>query len=109
MGIIVTSTTNFFEGFEERATAGIRAAIANGCLAIEADAKKNCPVDTGNLRASISNTVGDMEGEVGSNVEYANFVELGTKKMSAQPFLHPAFEANKDKIIREIRNTIGGK
>lgn len=60
-------------------------------------AKQLCPVDTGRLRASISWRMerdGDqVVGVVGTNVEYAAYVELGTRRMSARPYLRPALEA----------------
>ena len=58
----------------------------------ESFAKKKCPVDTGNLRNSISNKVemSEKSAYIGTNVEYAPYVELGTRKMAAQPFLAPA-------------------
>ena len=66
-------------------------------LQVERAAIRGCPVDTGRLRSSITNEVGqDGEGLVaviGTNVEYAPYVELGTSKMAAQPFLLPALEA----------------
>ena len=48
----------------------------------EGYAKDLAPVDTGNLRNSISHTVDEDEPAVyiGSNVEYAAYVELGTGK-----------------------------
>lgn len=66
-------------------------------LQVERAAIRNCPVDTGRLRSSITNEIGqDGEGllaVIGTNVEYAPYVELGTSKMAAQPFLLPALEA----------------
>lgn len=46
----------------------------------EGYAKDLAPVDTGNLRNSITHQVDDGESAVyiGSNVEYATYVELGT-------------------------------
>ena len=64
----------------------------------ESYAKRLCPVDTGNLRNSITHEQLDASTEViGSNVEYAPFVELGHitasgSKVAAQPFLRPAAE-----------------
>lgn len=54
-------------------------------------------VRTGRLRSSISTTVGDDElgvfVDVGTNVEYGGFVELGTVHMHARPYLRPALVA----------------
>lgn len=51
-------------------------------------------VRTGRLRNSITYGVDTEEPAVyiGSNVEYAPYVELGTSKMAARPFLKPAVE-----------------
>lgn len=61
------------------------AAMARGLekcgLVAEGYAKKLCPVDTGNLRNSITHTVTDVNEQaayVGSNAEYAAYVEFGT-------------------------------
>lgn len=66
-------------------------------LQVDRAAKQNCPVDTGRLRSSITNELGqDSQGlvaTIGTNVEYAPYVELGTSLMAAQPFLLPALEA----------------
>lgn len=51
-------------------------------LVAEGHAKKMCPVDTGNLRNSITHTV-NMEEKaayIGSPVSYATYVECGTGK-----------------------------
>lgn len=68
-----------------------QALIAIG-LTAESYAKQECPVDTGRLRNSITNAVRADEKAVyiGSNVEYAAFVELGTSRMKARPYLKPA-------------------
>ena len=81
---------------------------------IERDAKLVCPVDTGNLRSSINTTVeangNNVIATVGTNVEYAPFVEYGTKKMSARPFLIPSFESNKEWILETLlEDVMGGK
>lgn len=47
-------------------------------------------VITGRLRNSISHSVQNNEMYVGSNVEYAAAVELGTRKSWAYPYLKPA-------------------
>jgi len=61
---------------------------------VERRAKELAPVDTGRLRASITHEIGaDSQGlvaTVGTNVVYAPFLEYGTSRMSARPFLRPA-------------------
>jgi len=63
----------------------------------ESYAKQLCPVDTGNLRNSISHAQQDDNTVViGTNVEYAPYVCLGTYKMAARPFLRPAAENHRE-------------
>ena len=71
---------------------------------VQGQAIEFCPVDTGNLRASIHTTISNLEGAVGTPVEYAPYVEFGTSKMNAQPYLGPAFYENEQKIINDSRN-----
>jgi HK97 gp10 family phage protein len=75
---------------------------------IEADAARLCPVDTGRLRASITHRVerGRHVAYVGTNVEYAPYVEFGTRKMRAQPFLRPALHKNIPLIRETFRNIL---
>ncbi len=62
--------------------AAVLRALEKCGLTAEGYAKKLCPVDTGNLRGSITHQV-SPEGQaayVGTNNEYAAYVELGTGK-----------------------------
>jgi HK97 gp10 family phage protein len=59
-------------------------------LQAEGYAKRLCAVDTGRLRNSITHTADDDTAYIGTNVEYAPYVEYGTIHMKAQPFLKPA-------------------
>lgn len=90
----------------ENPQAAIDRGLQKCCLIVEADAKQNCPVDTGRLRGSITHDVNNGEGKVGTNVEYANFVEFGTIKQSPQPFLYPALEANRSRFTEIISEEI---
>ena len=47
-------------------------------LTAEGHAKKETPVDTGRLRNSISHATDDEAAYIGTNVEYAPYVEFGT-------------------------------
>lgn len=61
-------------------------------MTAEAYATDYCPVDTGRLQASISYDTDDDTMYLGTNVEYAPYVEMGTSRMDAQPYLRPAIE-----------------
>jgi HK97 gp10 family phage protein len=52
----------------------------------------NTPLfDTGEMQASVQYAVkSPVEVEIGSNIPYARFQELGTADMPARPFIHPA-------------------
>ena len=73
--------------------------ISKACLMVVRDAKKLCPVDTGRLRSSITHEIEGTTGRVGTNVEYARAVELGTEKQSPQPYLRPALHKNEKAIL----------
>ena len=68
--------------------------IKNGLEAIgltaETYAKKATPVDTGRLRNSISHAVDGEAVYIGSNVEYAPYVERGTSRAKAHHMLQKA-------------------
>jgi HK97 gp10 family phage protein len=75
---------------------------------IEADAKVNAPVDTGNLRGSISRDIKTLSTEIGPTANYGRYVEEGTSRMAPQPYMNPAadrrfpqFDAAMDQIARE--------
>lgn len=77
----------------------------------EGYAKRLCPVDTGRLRNSITHQQFDESTEViGTNVEYAPFVELSHHSPSGnlipgKPFLRPAAEGHTDEyknIIQQV-------
>lgn len=60
--------------------------LTKACLLVENDAKKRCPVDTGQLRQSITHEVEGNTGVIGTNVEYAPYVEYGTGKYASGPY-----------------------
>ena len=56
--------------------------VGKACLVVETQAKQDCPVDQGILRASITSetevTGEEIAGRIGSNLEYAPYVHNGT-------------------------------
>lgn len=73
----------------------------------EANVKPKVPVDTGNLRNSIKYEVKENEksvyvGSTQKDPPYSIFIELGTSKMRAQPYLKPGV----DETTREVPNIL---
>jgi HK97 gp10 family phage protein len=115
----------------------IEKALTSCGIRAEELAAKMCPVDTGLLRNSIAfgldggqmskdkyqDDKGKQQGEyggqlpkaeertvyIGSNVEYAPYVELGASGRSAQPFLRPAVEGHKSEYREIIQSYLKGK
>ena len=90
----------------------IKAALLRGLetcgIVAEGYAKKLAPVDTGNLRNSITHEVDDGEpaAYIGTNVEYAPYVCLGTIHMAAHPFLKPAVADHANEYRKIIENEL---
>jgi hypothetical protein len=67
----------------------LRASMNRSVLAVERTAKQLVPVDTGNLRRTITHEVTvrgtDVVGKVGTNAPYAKPVEYGTGLLSEAP------------------------
>jgi HK97 gp10 family phage protein len=97
---------NSMEGkrYDKAIEAGAKRGLEQTCVAIESQAKSFCPVDTGLLKGSIDYALKDRNsgtvskptdrwtGHVGTNVEYARYVEDGTQRQEAQPYLRPALD-----------------
>lgn len=80
-------------------------AMEESCNMIEADAKLDCPVKTGALRRSITHEVTQngniITGAVGSDVEYAPFVE------NKKHFFEEAIDKNQGAIIQKFKDIVG--
>jgi len=84
----------------------VQVALTKAGEFVKTEAKLRTPVDTGLLRSSIDCNVKEAEKtvEIGTNTEYAIYVEKGTTRQRAQPYLTPAIEENTNKnktLIRE--------
>lgn len=82
-------------------------------LVAEGYAKKLCPVDTGNLRNSITHIVSDGEkaAYIGTNSEYGVYVECGTgiHGQRAKPYIKPAVADHAAQYTRIIEQELKGK
>ena len=71
----------------------------------QARAQSNAPVRTGFLKSNIhvepvEKKTDQVIGTVTSDADYSSFVEFGTYKMSAQPFIRPAVSDGQSVFIK---------
>jgi HK97 gp10 family phage protein len=92
------ATRSLLEGLED----GVGAAAH----ALRDEAKRNAPVgETGKLRDGIGAHVTGLQAEVAvfdRKVTYATFVEHGTSKQPAQPFMLPAAEVERRRFVKRL-------
>ena len=73
-----------------------RVAIQKAASDIKRDAQAFAPVDTGNLRSSITYETAELAGgvraEIGPTAAYGHYVEYGTSRMAPHAYLGPAFD-----------------
>lgn len=109
---ISTSTSFVWNG--ANLAAQLEAAIEQG-MEEQAEAMKQAaqgfaPVRTGALRDSITATVESIPNGarivLAAGVPYAIFVEQGTSRMSAQPFIRPAVDQEGPRLGERIRAAV---
>ena len=80
-------------------------------------AKDRAPVSTektnpggahGQLKRSIIPSVGSggLVGKVNATVDYAEYVEMGTRFMAAQPYMKPAFDQQKEIFLKDMKKLL---
>lgn len=76
---------------------------ANGAE-LQEEAMRRAPVDTGALKRSITLEIEDfgLTARIGSTMEYAQYVELGTRFVTEQPFMKPAYFQQRHKLIKDL-------
>ena len=75
-------------------------------LTAEGHAKKETPVDTGRLRNSISHATDDEAAYIGTNVEYAPYVELGARGRQGKHMLQRAATEHTDEYKRIMEDVM---
>lgn len=97
--------------------AQLKVALEKVGIAAEGYAKNACPVGTpestgipgyqgGTLRNSITHQVDGDSVYIGTNVEYGKYVELGTRRMEAKPYLKPAATNHAAEYAQIIKSTL---
>lgn len=90
----------------------MKGAKAGGKIALD-DARRNCPVDTGALKASLdlsemksTKTKATIKVDYDKSLRYGTHVELGARGIPANPFLRNAVDKNINEINEEIVDVI---
>lgn len=85
-------------------------ALLAGAEVIQQAASEKAPRDTGKLAENIviSDINEDGTVDIGPDRDrfYGLFLEFGTTKMAARPFLQPAFEENKEQVQQKMAGVI---
>jgi HK97 gp10 family phage protein len=91
----------------------LREAAKQGAEVIVQEAKRRAPVDTGTLRDSIRSKFvkrrsDSVTVEIGPGPKgyYGYFLEFGTSKMAARPFLRPAMDECNQRAAEETQHTM---
>jgi len=99
-----------------RAMGALEDAVAQSGEALATAAQRLAPVDTGTLRASIHVDSVERSGMSvtatvstgGEASEYAVYVELGTRRMAAQPYMTPALAQHEPVHVQMCANALKG-
>ena len=67
---------------------------------LQTKAQRNAPVDTGSISLELRD--GGLTAESEATAEYAPYVEWGTRFMNAQPFMRPAYYAQKEQFKSDL-------
>lgn len=112
--------------------AEIEKALGKACALVERSAKEKAPKDNGELRRSITSKVENNEGIVFTPLKYAPYVEFGTglfaeeggrkdvpwcyqddegewhstSGMKPHPYMRPALEENREKILSILKESL---
>lgn len=94
-----------------RRAAGLQAradrAIKKTAYDIVADAAILAPKDTGYLASSIgADFPGPLKAVLGPTANYAHFVEWGTSKMPARPYMHPSVDRRLPGLLKALTRTV---
>lgn len=107
--IRMTVTFNELPALRGRLREAAAREVMRAAHEVEAEAKRRVPVDTGALRNSIQTwRVNDLRARIAPHMEYAAYVEFGTRKQRAKPYMVPAAEYIRPKFVEAMRRLTRG-
>lgn len=80
----------------------VSAVVKKTAFDIEKEAKFLCPVETGALSRSIAADVQEFSATIAPHTDYDAYVEFGTWKMGAQPYMRPAADMIEPQFVEAI-------
>lgn len=91
------------QGKPKQARRAVSEELQRSALRVERKAKMKAAVDTGFMRNGIFvSRLGMLRYKVTSPAGYSVYVELGTRKMKAQPFLGPAMKEESEVLFKNL-------
>ncbi|BAQ17999.1 hypothetical protein GL4_2565 [Methyloceanibacter caenitepidi] len=109
---MITASVKGLEALQRRLAArglerDVRETLAGQAEAIRAEAALGAPGQVGETIETIDVSVRDRPVfAVGTRHRAARFLEFGTRKMRARPFLWPVFRARLPRVKQELTNTL---
>lgn len=96
------------KSWQTKKIAEVKKTVASATTGVAGQADLLVPVDTTNLKLSQNiRFVNDGLGsEISYSAYYAYFVEFGTYKMRAQPFLFPSMEVMRPRYLQDMRKAL---
>jgi len=82
-------------------------ALTASAMVVQGQTILLAPVDTGNLRSSITFVVEGLVALIGTNVEYAPYPEFGTVNMKPQPYLRSGLLRSKANVRQIFKSDLG--
>ena len=110
MAMRIIMTENHANELRAELSKAKKAALTAVGLQASKNVRQITPIDTGRLKSSISYRLqGDSAVSIGTNVEYATYVEMGTSKMKKpHPYLRPGITNNADQYREIIKQYLSG-
>lgn len=112
-GVTIRLVSNRLPAIPAQINTLLRGEVEKTARRIEADAKAKAPVGKvrgGTLRRSIHPVLqdGGFRALVGPSVLYGKFVEFGTRRMGARPYLRPAAERHLPQFVGAVKAALRG-
>lgn len=109
MGFKFVGADKLEKALRDKAKLAAAKQIVRSCgTKLQRGAENNAPVDTGTLKRSITIEIEDdgLTAVVAPHTEYAAYVEYGTRYMTAQPYMRPAYEEVKAEFKSKMEELV---